>query len=99
VRLRREAANGFGPVFHHTFESKQTATLLLQMFRPSEGMAMDDSANSDDRLIAATLASGLLANASKETTTRAQGTPAQAAVAIYFECLGALRAAREKRAK
>jgi len=41
----------------------------------------------------------LLANASKETTTRAQGTPAQAAVAIYFECLDALRAAREKRTK
>jgi hypothetical protein len=60
---------------------------------------MDDSAYSDERLIAATLASGLLANASKETTTRAQGTPAQAAVAIYFECLDALRAAREKRAK
>ena len=59
---------------------------------------MDDSAHSDERLIAATLASGLLANASKETTTRAQGTPAQAAVAIYFECLDALRAAREKRA-
>lgn len=59
---------------------------------------MDDGAHSDERLIAATLASGLLANASKETTTRAQGTPAQAAVAIYFECLDALRAAREKRA-
>lgn len=60
---------------------------------------MDDSADADERLIAATLASGLLANASKETTTRAQGTPAQAAVAIYFECLDALRVAREKRPK
>jgi hypothetical protein len=62
-------------------------------------MVMDDNADTDERLIAATLASGLLANASKETTTRAQGTPAQAAVAIYFECLDALRTAREKRAK
>jgi hypothetical protein len=60
---------------------------------------MDDGSDSDERLVAATLASGLLANASKETTTRAQGTPAQAAVAIYFECLDALRVAREKRAK
>jgi hypothetical protein len=60
---------------------------------------MDGSVDTDERLIAATLASGLLANASKETTTRAQGTPAQAAVAIYFECLDALRVAREKRAK
>ena len=34
---------------------------------------MDDNADTDERLIAATLASGLLANASKETTTRAQG--------------------------
>jgi hypothetical protein len=65
----------------------------------SEDITMDDSADSDERLIAATLASGLLANASKETTTRAQGTPAQAAVAIYFECLDALRTAREKRTK
>jgi hypothetical protein len=62
-------------------------------------MTMSDNAHADERLIAATLASGLLANASKETTTRAQGTPAQAAVAIYFECLDALRLQREKRAK
>jgi hypothetical protein len=60
-------------------------------------MTMSDNAH--EHLIAATLASGLLANASKETTTRAQGTPAQAAVAIYFECLDALRLQREKRAK
>jgi hypothetical protein len=69
------------------------------MVGPSEDITMDDSADCDERLIAATLASGLLANASKETTTRAQGTPAQAAVAIYLECLDALRTAREKRAK
>ena len=60
-------------------------------------MMMNDSADRDERLIAATLSSGLLANSSKETTSRAQGTPAQAAVAIYFECLDALRVAREKR--
>ena len=60
---------------------------------------MDDSAEIDERLIAATLAGGLLANASKEPTTRAQETPAQAAVAIDSQCLDALRTAREKRAK
>jgi len=59
---------------------------------------VNDSAHRDERLIAATLASGLLANSSKETTSRAQGTPAQAAVTIYFECLDALRVAQEKRA-
>jgi hypothetical protein len=69
------------------------------MFLPWEEMAMGDSADADERLIAATLASGLLSNASKETTTRAQGTHAQAAVAIYFECLDALRIERGKRAK
>jgi hypothetical protein len=58
---------------------------------------MGDGADSDERLVAAMLANGLLSNASKETITRAQGTPAQAAVAIYFECLDALRATREKR--
>ena len=42
---------------------------------------------------------GLLSNSAKETTTRSQGTPAQAAVAIYFECLDALRLEREKRAQ
>jgi hypothetical protein len=45
------------------------------------------------------LANGLLSNSAKETTTRSQGTPAQAAVAIYFECLDALRLEREKRAQ
>jgi hypothetical protein len=39
----------------------------------------------DERPIAAMLASGVLSNAANETITRAQGTPAQAAVAIYFE--------------
>jgi hypothetical protein len=59
---------------------------------------MSNGADTDERLIAAMLASGLLSNAAKETTTRAQGTPAQAAVAIYFECLEALRIERERRA-
>jgi hypothetical protein len=58
---------------------------------------MGDGTDTDERLIAAMLANGLLSNASKETITRAQGTPAQAAVAIYFECLDALRATSEKR--
>jgi hypothetical protein len=68
------------------------------MFLPSEEMAMGNGADTDERLVAAVLANGLLSNASKETITRSQGTPAQAAVAIYFECLDALRIAREKRA-
>jgi hypothetical protein len=61
-------------------------------------MTMVNNADIDERLIAATLANGLLSNAAKETITRAQGTPAQAAVAIYLECLDALRLAREKSA-
>ena len=60
---------------------------------------MDSHRDGEYAMIAAALGSGLLSNAAKETTTRAQGTPAQAAVAIYFECLDALRVAQEKRAK
>ena len=60
---------------------------------------MGDDKYTDERLIAAMLANGLLSNSAKETTTRSQGTPAQAAVAIYFECLDALRLEREKRAQ
>jgi hypothetical protein len=58
---------------------------------------MGDDTYTDEHLIAAMLANGLLSNSAKETTTRSQGTPAQAAVAIYFECLDALRLEREKR--
>jgi hypothetical protein len=60
---------------------------------------MGDDTYTDEHLIAAMLANGLLSNSAKETTTRSQGTPAQATVAIYFECLDALRLEREKRAQ
>jgi hypothetical protein len=60
-------------------------------------MTMDEDA--DERMIAASLANGLLSNSAKEMTTRSQGTPTQAAVLIYFECLDALRVEREKRAR
>ena len=45
---------------------------------------MDSHRDGEYAMIAAALASGLLSNAAKETTTRAQGTPAQAAVAILL---------------
>ena len=52
---------------------------------------MGDDTYTDEHLIAAMLANGLLSNSAKETTTRS--------VAIYFECLDALRLKREKRAQ
>ena len=76
-----------------------SVTAVLPTAKTHDRNDMGDDTYTDEHLIAAMLANGLLSNSAKETTTRSQGTPAQAAVAIYFECLDALRLEREKRAQ
>ncbi len=50
-----------------------------------------------DEMVAATLASGLLAATTAKLASGAKATPAQLAAMVYFDCLEALRAERAKR--